>query len=86
MTSPAGRRPPRRSSGVERLFEDDEGRLWSAGRTVTPEEGEAVLFTCVSDAREPPRALALPPDFHLADAGVPALRDMLTQAPRVGVL
>ena len=86
MTGSMGHRPPRRSSGVERIFEDDMGRLWSAGRTVTPEEGEALLFTCVTDAREPPRALSLPPDFHLVDADVPALRDMLLRAPRVGML
>ena len=44
MTSARGRRP-RRSSGTERIFEDQGGRMWSAGRTITPRGGEAMLFT-----------------------------------------
>lgn len=86
MTSPLGRRRPRRSSGVERIFEDAEARLWSAGRTVTPQGGDALLFTCISDGRESSRAIAISPDFHLPDAGVEELRTLLRAAPRVGTL
>ncbi|HEX6533551.1 MAG TPA: hypothetical protein VF041_03085 [Gemmatimonadaceae bacterium] len=86
MTSPLGRRRPRRSSGVERVFEDDDARLWSAGRTLTPQGGDALLFTCLSDGRESARAIATPPDFHLPDAEVAALRALLRAAPRVGTL
>lgn len=86
MTSPLGRRRPRRSSGVERIFEDADTRLWSAGRTFTPEGGELLLFSCISDARESTRAIATPPSFHLPDVGVDELRELLARAPRVGVL
>ena len=85
-SSESGRRSARRSSGVERLFEDDTGRLWSAGRTFTPHGGEAVLFTCIGDARESPRAIAAPMEFRLVDATTADLRALLDQAPRVGVL
>ena len=86
MTSSSGRRPARRSSGVERLFDDDDGRLWSAGRTFTPQGGEAVQFTCIGNSRESPRAIASPADFHLVDATVDELRALLSRAPRIGVL
>jgi hypothetical protein len=86
MTSSSGRRAARRSSGVERLFEDDGGRLWSAGRTFTPQAGEAVLFTCIGNSRESPRALACPAEFRLVDATVEELRELLARAPRIGVL
>lgn len=86
MTSSSGRRPARRSSGVERLFEDVEGRLWSAGRTFTPQAGEAVLFTCIGNTREASRAIACPAEFRLVDATVEELRELLGQAPRIGVL
>jgi len=86
MTSSSGRRPARRSSGVERLFEDDTGRLWSAGRTFTPQGGEAVLFTCIGNSREAPRAIACPAEFHLVDATVDEIRRLLGRAPRIGVL
>lgn len=86
MTSSSGRRPARRSSGVERLFEDDEGRLWSAGRTFTRQGGEAMLFTCIGNSRESPRAIACPGEFRLVDATVEELRALLGRAPRIGVL
>lgn len=86
MTGQSRRRPQRRSSGVERLFEDGDGRMWSAGRTFTPQGGEAVLFSCISDAREAHRAIATPPDFRLVDSPIEQLRSLLDRAPRVGVL
>lgn len=86
MTSPPGRRRPRRSSGVERIFEDDDTRLWSAGRTITPQGGDALLFTCISDARESTRAIAIPPDFRLQDIRLEELRSLLHSAPRLGTL
>lgn len=81
-----GRRSARRSSGVERLFEDEAGRLWSAGRTFTPQGGEAVLFSCIGDSRESPRAIASPHEFRLAEVTIADLRSLLDRAPRVGVL
>ena len=48
--------------------------------------GEAVLFTCIGDARESPRAIAAPMEFRLVDATTADLRALLDQAPRVGVL
>lgn len=85
-SSGGARRSARRSSGVERLFEDEAGRLWSAGRTFTPQDGEAVLFSCLGDARESPRAIAAPPEFRLVEATVADLRALLGNAPRIGVL
>jgi hypothetical protein len=81
-----GRRQVRRSSGVERLFADEAGRLWSAGRTFTPQGGEAVLFSCIGDARESPRAIAAPSEFRLVEATIAELRTLLDRAPRIGVL
>jgi hypothetical protein len=85
MTSARGRRP-RRSSGTERIFEDQEGRMWSAGRTITPQGGDAMLFTCISDPREPPRAVFFPADVRLADVPADELRALLDRAPKVGRL
>jgi hypothetical protein len=83
MMNPRGRRRPRRSSGTERIFDDEMGRLWSASRTVTPEGNDAMVFTCLSDAREPPRALASPPDLRFTDVAAEELRELLTRAPKV---
>ena len=86
MGGPIGGRRRRRSSGSERIFKDAARRLWSAGRSVTPTNIDAVVFTCISDAREAPRAVAIDPDFHLTDAESDALRQMLERAPRIGRL
>jgi hypothetical protein len=77
-------RNARRSSGSERLFSDTAGRLWSA--VFSGSAQEALLFSCLSDAREPTRAIAAPSRFRLADTTDDDLRRMLAEAPEVGRL
>jgi hypothetical protein len=84
MPRPTSRKAPNRSSGSERLFSDTAGRLWSAAFSTTTQE--ALVFSCLSDAREPTRALATPPRFRLSDASDDELRRMLAEAPAVGRL
>ena len=89
-------RAPRRRSGGDRVFADDAGRLWSAAlhdplpppRTVAPRpEAAALVFACISDAREPLRAIALDPALGAAaDAADDTLRGWLREAPAVGLL
>jgi hypothetical protein len=85
-------RPPRRPSGGERVFTDEAGRLWSAaphrpgpnaGITAT---GAAVVFACISDARERMRAIAVDPAVRLAEAADDTLRVWLRDAPPMGRL
>lgn len=73
----------RRSSGSERIFEDETRRLWSAGHSLTPEGSDAVVFTCLSDAREAVRAVALDVEVPLTEEGSNALQILLTKAPRL---
>ena len=84
MPRPSSRNVPPRSSGSERLFSDTAGRLWSAA--FSGQRQDALLFSCLSDAREPTRALAAPPRFRLAEATDDDLRRMLNEAPEVGRL
>jgi hypothetical protein len=84
MPRPTSRKPPNRSSGSERLFSDTAGRLWSAALSTTTQD--ALVFSCLSDARAPTRALAAPAPFHLSDATDDDLRRMLSEAPEVGRL
>jgi hypothetical protein len=86
MSGSIGRRRSRRSSGSERVFEDQEGRLWSAARTTTPGGSDVVVFTCVSDSREAPRALATDAAFRLTESDPEALRHLLRRAPRLSQL
>jgi hypothetical protein len=76
----------RESSGSERIFEDGSRRLWSAGQRVTPQGSEALVFTCLSDAREAMRAVALDVEVPLTEAGSDRLRVLLSGAPRLGRL
>ena len=76
----------RRCSGSERIFEDETRRLWSAGHSVTPSGSGAVVFTCLSDAREAIRAVALDVEVPLTEAGSSQLQLLLTKAPRLGQL
>lgn len=79
-------KPKRRSSGSERIFEDETSRLWSAGHMVTPGGSDAVVFTCLSDPREAVRAVALDAEVPLTEAGSSQLRMLLDAAPRLGKL
>jgi hypothetical protein len=83
MSRPFPRRAPRRSSGSERLFSDTAGRLWSAAYTRTQ---DAIVFSCLSDAREPTRAIAPPARFRLSEASDDDLQRLLGEAPEVGRL
>ena len=75
-----------RSSEDDRVFADDEGRLWSAAHL-----GDATVFTCISDGRQSGRALAVdvvdvapaPLDDSVGDE---TLRAWLNAAPRIGTL
>lgn len=79
------RNPPHRSSGGERVFTDDEGRLWSAALEQRDDLDGALVFRCISDGRQSVRALAVDP-FALPDAGDELLRAWLRAAPRIGIL
>ena len=79
------RTPPLRPSGGERVFTDDQGRLWSAALDVRDDPTGAVVFRCISDGRQSVRALAVdPPAFR--EALDDALRVWLDNAPRIGIL
>ncbi len=79
-------RPHRRSSGGERIIEDESVRLWSVYRSQGVAGGDAMIFTCISDSREPSRALAVSPSFDPRDISEDTLRHLLRHAPRLGNL
>ena len=64
-----------------RVFADDSGRLWSAVRTAS-----AVVFTCISDARQSGRALAIEDTVREDETGDETLRAWLGAAPKIGSL
>lgn len=67
------------------MFADAEARLWSAA--FAPLGGEwAVVFSCITDARQPIRALALSDDARLTEVTEAILREWLLNAPRLGPL
>jgi hypothetical protein len=74
-----------RPSGGERVFTDDEGRLWSAALEQRDHPGGALVFRCISDGRQSVRAMAVDP-AALDDAVDDALRVWLYNAPRIGIL
>ena len=76
---------PTRRSGGERVFTDDEGRLWSAALEERDEPDGALVFRCISDGRQSVRALAVDP-LGLLEAGDETLRAWLRAAPPVGTL
>jgi hypothetical protein len=47
---------------------------------------EAVVFSCISDSRQPVRAIAIDHSYELADVNDETLRDWLRAAPRMGRL
>jgi len=79
------RNPPQRPSGGERVFTDDEGRLWSAALEERDDPGGALVFRCISDGRQSVRALAVDP-LALPEADDEILRAWLRAAPPVGTL
>lgn len=64
-----------------RVFADDAGRLWSAGYTA-----KAIVFTCISDARQTRRALAIEDTEREDETGDETLRAWLGAAPKIGSL
>ena len=83
MPHPAQRRSSKPISG-QRVFADDEGRLWNA--TFTGSSGGAVEFSCVSDARRSVRAIAYDPKLTMTDITDETLRGWLRDAPPLGRL
>jgi hypothetical protein len=73
--------PTYRPSGGERVFADDQGRLWSAAHF-----GDALVFTCISDARQRGRAIAMDLETLDDSVGDETLRARLNAAPRIGTL
>jgi hypothetical protein len=79
------RHAPVRPSGGERVFTDDQGRLWCAALEMRDDPCGALVFRCISDGRQSVRALAVdPPAFR--EAREDALRVWLDNAPRIGIL
>lgn len=77
----------RRGSGGERVFSDDRGTLWNATFSKGVAIGDAaVVFACVSDARQSGRAIAADPDLIFADIPDDTLREWLNNAPKIGRL
>ena len=67
------------------MFADESGRLWSSA--FARHAGEwAVVFACITDARQPIRALSLSGDERPSDVSEATLRAWLAEAPRLGPL
>ena len=79
------RQPPLRPSGGERVFTDEQGRLWSAALEQRDSSSGALVFRCISDGRQSVRALAVDP-LALREAVDDVLRVWLGAAPRIGIL
>ena len=84
MPQSAPRRPSRQPLEGQRVFADDNGVLWSA--TFTGAGGGAVEFSCVGDARQAVRAIAVDASLAMADVSDDRLRAWLRDAPRIGRL
>lgn len=85
MQRAATRNPPHRFSGGERVFTDDDGRLWSAALGQRDDPDGALVFRCISDGRQSIRALSVDP-LALSEAADESLRAWLRAAPRIGTL
>jgi hypothetical protein len=73
--------PTYRPSGGERVFADDQGRLWGAAHM-----GDAIVFACVSDGRRSGRAIAVELTTLDESVGDDILRAWLDEAPQIGTL
>ncbi|MFL5614699.1 MAG: hypothetical protein ACJ796_13645 [Gemmatimonadaceae bacterium] len=81
MSRPFTRRQPKQTPPDGRVFADDGGLLWSAVHTAN-----AVVFTCISDARKSGRALAIEDTLREDETGDEILRAWLGAAPKIGSL
>jgi hypothetical protein len=79
------RQRPRRTSIEDHVFADDLSRLWNAAVSRHGREW-AVVFECITDARQPIRVLAVSDDARGADQTEEMLREWLANAPRLGPL
>ena len=84
MPQPASRRPSRPANEGQRVFSDAAGLVWSA--VLSGSGGGAVEFSCVTDARQPIRAIAADASLILAEISDEILRAWLRDAPRIGRL
>lgn len=75
------RHTARPTSAEARVFSDGAGRLWSAARAAG-----VVVFTCISDARQSGRALAIEDTVREDETGDETLRAWLGAAPKIGSL
>ena len=85
MSRVSTRQPPLRNSGGERVFMDDQGRVWSAALEQRDDPSGALVFRCISDGRQSVRALVVDP-LALREAVDDVLRVWLGAAPRIGIL
>jgi hypothetical protein len=81
MSRQVNRRPAKHTSSDGHVFVDDSGRLWSAVQTAS-----IVVFTCISDARQARRALAIEDTMREDETGDETLRAWLGAAPKIGSL
>lgn len=81
MSRQSTRQSTKRPPADGRVFSDDKGRLWSVVRIPG-----AVVFTCISDARQSGRALAIEDTLREEETGDDTLRAWLGAAPRIGSL
>jgi hypothetical protein len=81
MSRQSIRRTTNQTSSEGHVFADDAGRLWSAVHTAS-----ALVFTCISDARQSGRALAMDDTMREDETGDETLRAWLGAAPKIGSL
>jgi hypothetical protein len=67
------------------VFADEAAGLWSASPVRSGDEW-AILFVCVTDARQAARAIGCTDVDRLPDCPEPLLRAWLADAPRMGSL
>jgi len=84
MPQPAPRRPSRPATEGQRVFSDAGGLLWNA--RFTGNGGGAVEFSCITDARQSVRAIAMDASLTMAEITDETLRAWLRDAPRIGRL
>jgi hypothetical protein len=84
MPQPASRRQSRPTNEGQRVFSDARGLLWSARFAGTG--GGAVEFSCITDARQSVRAIAVDASLTMAEITDETLRAWLKDAPRIGRL
>jgi hypothetical protein len=79
------RQRPRRHFAEDHVFADDVSRLWNAAMSRHGREW-AVVFACITDARQPIRVLAVSDDARGGEHTEEMLREWLANAPRLGPL